>query len=92
MTLREKDVHWLLTVDRFTKCEEQWEALLTKNLITPNLCERIDIMFKVLRRFLNTVPPTDEKRRKFYTQMIGLAFLMTKAELDLEIPLEYITI
>ena len=92
MALSESDVHWLLTMDRFKKTERQWESCSEKHLITPDLCQRIELLFQVLRRFLNSVPHTSENRCKYYKQAITLSFLMTKAELEMGTPVENLSV
>jgi hypothetical protein len=88
MTLRAQDVHWLLTMEHFRKAEQKWESNLSpKHLINPDLLQRIDLFFQVIRRFLDSVPHTDENRRKFFKQMIALSYLMGRAEMEMGIPL-----
>ena len=92
MSLTEGDVHWLRTIDSFKKSEQDWLSCSKKHLITPDLCHRIDLLYQVLRRFLDSVTYTSENRCKFYKQLLGLSFLMTKAQLEMGISSDDISI
>jgi hypothetical protein len=90
MSLTDADVRWLIVMDNFTKLEHQWNKDDRKSLISPILYQRIDILFRVIRRFLSSVPHTNENRRKFFRKMEELSFLTGTAEAQMGTPLDYI--
>ena len=92
MALTESDVHWLLAMDTFKRSEQQWASCSKKRFINPDLCQSIDLFYKVLRRFLDSVPYTMENRCKYYKQVTGLSFLMARAENEMGNSLNDITL
>jgi len=83
MSLSNSDIYWLICIDRFSKNEKQWDTEPLKNLVSPNLILRIDLLFKVMRRFLNTVQYTRPNREKFFKQSETLSFLLGMATIEM---------
>ena len=92
--LTESDVHWLDTLDKFNKNYQNWETdkEANKHFLTPQLYQRIDIVFQLIKRILQNYPPTEQNRAKVYKQIEVLSFLLGFAAAELGQPLENLTL
>ena len=86
--LTEDDVMWLIAVNRFNGYYQAWINNPNKHRIPPALLERLDLVYRVIKRMLETLTPNAQNRNRIHTQFLLLSFLSGFAEVELGAPPE----
>jgi len=81
--LNQEDIMWLIAVNRFNGYYQAWVENPNKHRIPPALLERLDLVYRVIKRMLETLTPTAQNRERVHTQFLLLSFLSGFAEVEL---------